>query len=51
VTPGDRSAAAGRAPPSRSAGPDVRAVVVADGNGFGGAQVYARSLVAHAPPG
>jgi glycosyltransferase involved in cell wall biosynthesis len=29
----------------------LRAVVVADGNGFGGAQVYARSLVAHAPPG
>ena len=28
-----------------------RAVVVADGNGFGGAQVYARSLVLHAPPG
>ena len=29
----------------------MRAAVVADGNGFGGAQVYARSLVAHAPPG
>ena len=29
----------------------VRAVVVADGHGFGGAQVYARSLVAHAPDG
>ena len=29
----------------------MRAVVVADGNGFGGAQVYARSLVLHAPPG
>ena len=29
----------------------VRAAVVADGHGFGGAQVYARSLVAHAPPG
>jgi glycosyltransferase involved in cell wall biosynthesis len=28
----------------------VRAAVVADGHGFGGAQVYARSLVAHAPP-
>ena len=28
----------------------MRAVVVADGNGFGGAQVYARSLVQHAPP-
>jgi hypothetical protein len=27
----------------------VRAAVVADGHGFGGAQVYARSLVAHAP--
>jgi glycosyltransferase involved in cell wall biosynthesis len=26
-----------------------RAAVVADGRGFGGAQVYARSLVAHAP--
>jgi glycosyltransferase involved in cell wall biosynthesis len=29
----------------------LRAVVVADGRGFGGAQVYARSLVRHAPPG
>lgn len=29
----------------------MRAVVVADGNGFGGAQVYARSLVLHAPSG
>lgn len=29
----------------------MRAVVVADGNGFGGAQVYARSLVRHAPAG
>jgi len=29
----------------------ARAVVVADGHGFGGAQVYARSLVTHAPPG
>ena len=29
----------------------MRAVVVADGNGFGGAQVYARSLVVHAPDG
>lgn len=29
----------------------MRAVVLADGNGFGGAQVYARSLVRHAPPG
>ena len=29
----------------------ARAVVVADGYGFGGAQVYARSLVVHAPPG
>ena len=29
----------------------VRAVVVADGHGFGGAQVYARSLVEHAPAG
>ncbi len=29
----------------------MRAVVVADGTGFGGAQVYARSLVTHAPPG
>ena len=38
-------------PAARSAGPDVRAVVVADGNGFGGAQVYARSIVVHAPPG
>jgi hypothetical protein len=28
----------------------LRAVVVADGRGFGGAQVYARSLVRHAPP-
>lgn len=28
-----------------------RAAVVADGHGFGGAQVYARSLVAHAPDG
>lgn len=27
----------------------LSAVVVADGHGFGGAQVYARSLVAHAP--
>ena len=27
----------------------LRAVVVADGRGFGGAQVYARSLVRHAP--
>ena len=27
----------------------MRAVVVADGRGFGGAQVYARSLVVHAP--
>ena len=27
----------------------TRAVVVADGRGFGGAQVYARSLVRHAP--
>ena len=31
--------------------PLTRAVVVADGRGFGGAQVYARSLVVHAPPG
>ena len=30
--------------------PPRRAVVVADGRGFGGAQVYARSLVTHAPP-
>jgi glycosyltransferase involved in cell wall biosynthesis len=29
----------------------VRAAVVADGHGFGGAQVYARSLVTHAPRG
>jgi glycosyltransferase involved in cell wall biosynthesis len=29
----------------------VRVAVVADGRGFGGAQVSARSLVAHAPPG
>lgn len=29
----------------------MRAVVLADGNGFGGAQVYARSLVRHAPDG
>ena len=29
----------------------MRAVVVADGNGWGGAQVYARSLVVHAPDG
>lgn len=29
--------------------PRARAVVVADGRGFGGAQVYARSLVRHAP--
>ena len=29
----------------------VRVAVVADGHGFGGAQVYARSLVAHAPDG
>ncbi len=29
----------------------MRALVVADGRGFGGAQVYARSLVTHAPPG
>lgn len=29
----------------------MRAAVVADGHGFGGAQVYARSLVSHAPPG
>ena len=31
--------------------PPLSAVVVADGRGFGGAQVYARSLVAHAPDG
>lgn len=31
-------------------GRPTRAVVVADGRGFGGAQVYARSLVRHAPP-
>jgi glycosyltransferase involved in cell wall biosynthesis len=29
----------------------ARVAVVADGSGFGGAQVYARSLVLHAPPG
>ncbi|CAA9407104.1 glycosyltransferase [uncultured Nocardioides sp.] len=29
----------------------TRVAVLADGNGWGGAQVYARSLVQHAPPG
>ena len=38
----------GRAVPGSDA--PTRAVVVADGRGFGGAQVYARSLVQHAPP-